>query len=343
MKLSTMLMYDGNPRAAADQVVALEKAGLDTVWVAEAYGFDSPTLMGYLAAVTDTIEIGAAILNVYSRTPTLIAQTAAGLDNVSGGRAIIGLGASGPQVIEGWHGLPYSKPLGRTKETIEIIRAALRREVIEFHGKSFELPLPPDRGTGLGKPLKMLTRPERPAVPLYIAALGPKSVQGAAEYADGWLPFLFSPEGAAKVWGESLEAGRARRSPDLAPLEISAGGMVAVGEDVKGMLDFARPMAALYIGGMGARGKNFYNDLVCQYGYEAEAKKIQDLYLDGRKKEAEAAVPLELLEQAHLVGPESYVRERIAAFREAGVTNLQVAPVSDDPAGLVRQLKEWVS
>ena len=343
MKLSTMLMYDGNPRAAADQVVALEKAGLDTVWVAEAYGFDSPTLMGYLAAVTDTIEIGAAILNVYSRTPTLIAQTAAGLDNVSGGRAIIGLGASGPQVIEGWHGLPYSKPLGRTKETIEIVRAALRREVIEYHGKSFELPLPPDRGTGLGKPLKMLTRPERPAVPLYIAALGPKSVQGAAEYADGWLPFLFSPEGSAKVWGESLEAGKARRSPDLAPLEISAGGMVAVGEDVKGMLDFARPMAALYIGGMGARGKNFYNDLVCQYGYEAEAKKIQDLYLDGKKKEAEAEVPLELLEQAHLVGPESYVKERIEAFREAGVTNLQVAPVSDDPAGLVRQLKEWVS
>ena len=343
MKLSTMLMYDGNPRAAADQVVALEKAGLDTVWVAEAYGFDSPTLMGYLAAVTDTIEIGAAILNVYSRTPTLIAQTAAGLDNVSGGRAIIGLGASGPQVIEGWHGLPYVKPLGRTKETIEIVRAALRREVIEYHGKSFELPLPPDQGTGLGKPLKMLTRPERPAVPLYIAALGPKSVQGAAEYADGWLPFLFSPEGSAKVWGEALEAGRARRSPDLAPLEISAGGMVAVGEDVKGMLDFARPMAALYIGGMGARGKNFYNDLVCQYGYEAEAKKIQDLYLDGKKKEAEAEVPLELLEQAHLVGPESYVKERIEAFREAGVTNLQVAPVSDDPAGLVRQLKEWVS
>jgi len=343
MKLSTMLMYDGNPRSAADQVVALEKAGLDTVWVAEAYGFDSPTLMGYLAAVTETIEIGAAILNVYSRTPTLIAQTAAGLDNVSDGRAIIGLGASGPQVIEGWHGLPYSKPLGRTRETIEIIRAALRREVIEFHGKSFELPLPPDQGTGLGKPLKMLTRPERPAVPLYIAALGPKSVQGAAEYADGWLPFLFSPEGSAKVWGESLETGKARRSPDLGPLEISAGGMVAVGEDVKGMLDFARPMAALYIGGMGARGKNFYNDLVCQYGYEAEAKEIQDLYLDGKKREAEAAVPLELLERAHLVGPESYVKERIAAFREAGVTNLQVAPASDDPAGLVRQLKEWVS
>ena len=338
-----MLMYDGNPRAAADQVAELEKAGLDTVWVAEAYGFDSPTLMGYLAARTETIEIGAAILNVFSRTPTLLAQTAAGLDNVSGGRAILGLGASGPQVIEGWHGMPYSKPLGRTREAVEIIRAALRREVVEHSGASFQLPLPPDRGTGLGKPLKMLTRPERSAVPIYIAALGQKSVEGAAEYADGWLPFLYSPEGAPKVWGDALAAGTAKRSSDLAPLEIAAGGMVAVGEDVKGLLDFARPMTALYVGGMGARGKNFYNDLACQYGYEAEAARIQDLYLDGNKKEAEAAVPLELLERVNLVGPASYVRERIEAFRESGVTNLQVAPASDDPAGLVRQLKEWVA
>ena len=338
-----MLMYDGNPRTAADQVVALEEAGLDTVWVAEAYGYDSPTLMGYLAARTSTIEIGAAILNVFSRTPALLAQTAAGLDNVSGGRAILGLGASGPQVIEGWHGLPYSKPLTRTKETIEVIRAALRREVVEYHGKTIELPLPPDQGTGLGKPLKMLTRPERDSVPIYIAALGAKSVEGAAEYADGWLPFLYTPEGADKVWGESLTTGKANRSDDLGPLEVVAGGLVAVGEDVKGFLDLARPMFALYIGGMGARGKNFYNTLACQYGYEAEAKEIQDLYLDGKKKEAEALVPLELLEQVNLVGPESYVKERIAAFRESGVTNLQVLPASEDPAGLVRQLKEWVS
>ena len=189
----------------------------------------------------------------------------------------------------------------------------------------------------------MLTHPERSSVPIYIAALGPKSVEGAAEYADGWLPFLYSPEGAPKVWGDSLAAGQAKRSADLAPLEIAAGGMVAVGEDVKGLLDFARPFFALYIGGMGARGKNFYNDLACQYGYEKEAKEIQDLYLDGKKKEAEAAVPLELLEQANLVGPESYVKERIEAFRESGVTNLQVTPASDDPAALVRQLKEWVS
>ncbi len=215
MKLSTMLMYDGNPRTAADQVVELEKAGIDTVWVAEAYGFDSPTLMGYLAAVTETVEIGAAILNVYSRTPALLAQTAAGLDNVSGGRAILGLGASGPQVVEGWHGMPYSKPLTRTREAIEIIRAALRREKLEYDGKSFQLPLPAGEGTGHGKPLKMLTRPERSSVPIYIAALGPKSVEGAAEYADGWLPFLYSPEGAAKVWGDALAAGKAKRSDDL--------------------------------------------------------------------------------------------------------------------------------
>ncbi len=338
-----MLMYDGNPRNAADQVAALEKAGLDTVWVAEAYGFDSPTLMGYLAARTETVEIGAAILNVYSRTPALLAQTAAGLDNVSQGRAILGLGASGPQVIEGWHGLAYDKPLTRTREAIDIIRAAVRRDTVSYDGKVFHLPLPQGEGTGLGKPLKMLTKPERRAVPIYVAALGAKSVQGAAEYADGWLPFLFSPEGSAKVWGDALARGRAKRSDDLAPLEIAAGGMVAVGDDVKGLLDFARPMFALYIGGMGARGKNFYNDLACSYGFEAEAKKIQDLYLDGHKRDAEAEVPLELLEQVNLVGPESYVKERIAAFQEVGVTNLQVAPASDDPVGLVRQLKEWTS
>ena len=178
---------------------------------------------------------------------------------------------------------------------------------------------------------------------IWIASLGPKNVEATAEYADGWLPFLYSPEGASKVWGDALAAGRAKRSEDLAPLEIAAGGMVAVGEDVKGLLDFARPLFALYIGGMGARGKNFYNELACSYGYEKEAKEIQDLYLDGKKKEAEAAVPLELLEQSNLVGPESYVKERIEAFRESGITNLQVTPASDDPAALVRQLKEWVS
>jgi len=342
MKLSMPLTYSGDPKETVEQVVALEKAGLDVVWVAEAYGFDSPTLMGYLAAKTETITIGSAILNIYSRTPALLAQTAAGLDYVSDGRAILGIGASGPQVIEGWHGVPYSKPLGRTREIVDIVRRALRREVLTNDG-IVQLPLPEEQGTGLGKPLKMLTHPVRDSVPIYMASLGQKSVQATAEIADGWLPFLFIPEKAGDVWGKALEAGRAGRDPALAPLEISAGGMIAVGDHVKGLLDFVRPMAALYIGGMGARGKNFYNDLACQYGYEAEAKKIQDLYLDGQKKEAEAAVPLELLEMANLVGPESYVRERIQAFRDAGVTNLQVTPVADDPVKLMGQVKEWVA
>jgi F420-dependent oxidoreductase-like protein len=342
MKLSTPLMYDGNPRSAADSVAALEKAGLDTVWVAEAYGFDSPTLMGYLAAKTETVEIGSAILNIYSRTPALLAQTAAGLDNVSGGRAILGLGASGPQVVEGWHGLPYDRPLGRTREVVDIVRRALRRERLTNDG-IFKLPLPEGQGTGLGKPLKMLTTPERSAVPIWIASLGKKNVQATAEYADGWLPHLYAPELAGKVWGDSLAAGAALRPAELGPLQIAAGGMVAVGEDVKGMLDFARPMFALYIGGMGAKGKNFYNDVVREYGYEKEAELIQDLYLAGKKDEAAAAVPAELLEMCNLVGPASYVRERIAAFAESGVTHLNVVPATEDPAATIAQLKEWTA
>ena len=343
MKLSLPLMYAGNPREAADQVAALEKAGLDTVWIAEAYGFDSPTLMGYLAAKTETIEIGAAILNIYSRTPGTLIQTAAGLDNVSGGRAIIGLGASGPQVIEGWHGLPYEKPLGRTREVIDLMRRGLRREVLTNEG-IINLPLPAGQGTGLGKPLKILTHPERSSVPIYVAALGEKSVEQTAAIADGWLPILFVPEKAGSVWGDALARGAARRSADLGTLEIAAGGMCAIGEgpETKELLEFARPMVALYVGGMGARGKNFYNDLAVRYGYEAEAKEIQDLYLDGRKKEAEAAVPTEMLELGNLVGPASYVKERIAAFAEAGVTNLQIAPAAADPVALVAQMRELV-
>jgi F420-dependent oxidoreductase-like protein len=342
MKLSMPLIYAGNPRETADQVAGLEKAGLDTIWVAEPYGFDAPTLMGYLAAKTETVEIGAGILNVYSRTPGALLQTAAGLDNVSGGRAVIGLGASGPQVIEGFHGVPYDRPLGRTREVIDIIRMGLRRETLVSDG-IYKLPLPEGEGLGLGKPLKLLNKPERPVVPLWVAALGHKNVEMTAEKADGWLPFLFLPEKARDVWGDALAAGAAKRSADLGPLEISAGGMVAIGEDVKGMLDFMRPMYALYVGGMGARGKNFYNELACQYGYEKEAREIQDLYLGGNKRDAEALVPQEWLEAGNLVGPASYVKERIEAFREAGVTSLQVSPASDDPAATIAQVKEWIA
>ncbi len=345
MKLSMPLVYAGNPRETADQVVGLEKAGLDLIWVAEPYGFDAPTRMGYLAAKTETVQIGAGILNVYSRTPGALLQTAAGLDNVSGGRAVLGLGASGPQVIEGFHGLPYDRPLTRTREVIEVLRMGLRHEKLDYQGKTFSVPLPEGEGLGLGKPLKLLNRPERPSVPLWVAALGDKNVAMTAEVADGWLPFLYFPEKAHQVWGEPLARGAAKRSADLAPLEICAGGMVAIGEgpETKALLDFMRPMYALYVGGMGARDKNFYNQLACEYGFEKEAKEIQDLYLSGKKKEAEALVPLEWLEAGNLVGPESYVKERIAAFKESGVTNLSVTPASDDPAGTIAQIKEWVS
>jgi F420-dependent oxidoreductase-like protein len=340
LRLSTILGDTRDPQAVATQLAELERAGLDIAWVAEAYGFDGPTYMGFLAARTERLQIGSAILNIYSRTPALLVQTAAGLDNVSGGRAILGLGASGPQVIEGWHGVAYDKPVSRTREVVEIVRSGLRREVVTHEGL-YPLPLPPGRGTGLGKPLKLMSRPVRPDVPLYLAALGAANVALAAEVADGWLPLFFLPEKAHEVWGEALAAGGALRSPDLGPLEVVAGGLLAIGDDVDAELDKARPGAALYIGGMGARGKNFYFDLACRYGYESEATKIQELYLEGRKEEAAAAVPLEFLQLTNLVGSAGFVRERIAAYREAGVTVLNLTLLGHDDARAVAQVKEW--
>ncbi|MFF3084475.1 LLM class F420-dependent oxidoreductase [Streptomyces nojiriensis] len=341
MELSMMLDYAGDPRRAADEAAALESAGLDAVWVAEAWGFDSPTIMGYLAARTERLRIGSAILNVYSRTPGLIAQTAAGLDAISGGRALLGLGASGPQVVEGWHGKPYDKPLGRTRETVELCRRIWRRETIDHHGIT-DMPLPPERGSGLGKPLKILTRPVRPEIPVYIASLGPANVRMTAEIADGWLPTLFIPEKAAAVWGGPLAEGTAKRSPELGPLQTVAGGLLAIGDDAAAARDLARPQIALYVGGMGAVGKNFYNDLAVAYGYGEEARRIQELYLAGRKRDAAAAVPDEFCELMTLCGPEGYVRERVEAFREAGVTMLNVTPVGPDPAKLIETVKSWL-
>ena len=345
MLLSTPLSYFGNPRETADQVVALERAGLDQLWVAEPYGFDAVSLLGYLAAKTETVQLGSGILNIYSRTPGALLQTAAGLDNVSNGRAILGLGASGPQVIEGFHGVAYDKPLGRTREIVDILRRGLRGERLVNDG-IYQLPLPPGQGTGLGKPLKLLNRPERADVPIWLASLGQKNVELTAEISDGWLPILFHPEKARGVWGDALAAGNAKRSADLKPMEIAAGGLLAItdsDEERRAYLDQMRPMVALYVGGMGARGKNFYNDLAREYGYEEAATKIQDLYLDGHKRDAEAYVPLEWLEAGNLVGPASYVKERIAAFAEAGVTSLQVTPAfGTDGVAAVAQIKEWL-
>jgi F420-dependent oxidoreductase-like protein len=339
------LPYFGNPRETADQVVALERAGLDQLWVAEPYGFDAVSLLGYLAAKTERVELGAGILNIYSRTPGALLQTAAGLDNVSGGRAIFGLGASGPQVIEGFHGVPYDRPVRRTREVVEILRMGLAGKRL-VHDGLYTLPLPADQGLGLGKPLKLLNRPERADLPIWVAALGEKNVALAAEVADGWLPILFLPEKAGEVWGAPLAAGLAKRSAGLGPLEVSAGGLLAVGEgpETKALLDQMRPYYALYVGGMGARGKNFYNDLAVSYGFEQEAKEIQDLYLDGHKRDAEAKVPLAWLEAGNLVGPASYVKERIAAYAEAGVTSLQVTPAAGtDAPGAIGRVKEWIS
>lgn len=336
MRLATTLMYSGDPRATADEVAGWERAGLDMLWVAEAYGFDAPTIMGYLAAKTETVLIGSAILPIYSRTPALIAQTAAGLDAISGGRAVLGLGASGPQVIEGWHGVAYDKPIARTREIIDICRRVWRREVVTHDGL-YRLPLP----DGLGKPLKILTHPVREEIPVYVAALGTANVRMTAEIADGWLPFLYVPERAAGVWGEAIAEGTAERSRP--PLEIVAGGPVAIGDDVEHLRDLARPMIALYVGGMGAKGRNFYHDVVSRYGFEAEADRIQELYLAGHKKEAAAAVPAELLELGSLIGPEAYVRDRIAAFRESGVTVLNVTPLGPDPQRLLSRMKELIS
>ncbi|MEU7712227.1 LLM class F420-dependent oxidoreductase [Micromonospora chalcea] len=334
MRIGTTLAYAADPRGGADDVAAWEQDGLDVVWVAEAYGFDAPTVMGYLAARTSRVHIGSAILPIFSRTPALLAQTAAGLDAMSGGRAILGLGASGPQVIEGWHGVAYDRPLARTREVIDICRRVWRRETLT-NGGLYRLPLPPGEGTGLGKPLKILTHPVRDRIPIHVASLGDRNVRMTAEIADGWLPFLYDPQRAGDVWGDALAAGRAKRPADLGPLEVVAGGPLAIGPDVTGLRDLARPLIALYVGGMGAKGRNFYHDLLCRYGYPAEADRIQDLYLAGRKAEAAAAVPAELLERTSLIGPESYVRDRVQEFRDAGVTVLNVAPLGDDPRRLV--------
>src|SRR5579864_5351112 len=343
MRLSSHLGYGDGFVKAVDRVVRLEQAGVDMVWVAEAYGFDAPTRLGYLAAKTQRVQLGSGILPIYSRTPALLAQTAAGLDEISNGRAVLGLGASGPQVIEGFHGVPYDKPVQRTREIIEICRMVWRRDIVEYHGKAYTLPLPADQGTGLAKPLKILTHPVRPKIPIYLASLGERSVELAAELADGWLPIFFFPERAHMVWGTPLKRGLAKRDPGLGQLEIVAGGLLAIGEGLEHLRDSERPHLALYIGGMGARSKNFYNELACQYGYEREAAEIQDLYLSGRKKEAEAVVPSEMLEGLTMIGPEGYVKDRIAAFKAAGVTWLDVIPVGPNPVADVERVKEWIS
>jgi F420-dependent oxidoreductase-like protein len=338
MRIGIFLNYAGGFSETVEELADYERAGLDIVFVPEAYSFDAVSQLGFLAARTERVEIASGIFPIYSRTPTLLAMTAAGLDYVSNGRFTLGLGASGPQVIEGWHGVAYDAPIGRSREVIEICRMVWRRERVAYQGKYYTLPA--EGGTGLGKPLKLINHPVRERIPIALAAIGPKNVTVAAELAESWMPIFYLPERSGDVWGGAVAEGMAKRDPALGPLDVIASAPLAIGEDVTGLRDLARPQLALYIGGMGARGRNFYNDLARRFGYEAEAKAIQDAYLEGRKEEAEALVPAELVERTSLIGPQSYVAERLAAYAESGVTTLNVTPIAGTREGRVRLLEK---
>jgi F420-dependent oxidoreductase-like protein len=347
MRIGMQINYSGGFRETVTELADYEKAGLDIVFVPEAYSFDAVSQLGYIAAKTEHLEIGAGIFQIYTRTPSLTAMTAAGLDFVSDGRFTLGLGASNPQVIEGFHGVKYDAPVGRTREVIEICRRVWKREKLEFHTDLYDIPLSKENGgSGLGKPLKLINHPVRENIPIFVAAIGPKNVELCAELAEGWQPIFYMPEKAHEVWGESLDAGAAKRDPSLPPLDTVVHAAVAIGDDVEQLAEFTRPNVALYVGGMGAKGKNFYNDLACRYGFEKEAGVIQDLYLSGKKEEAAAAVPAELVQSINLIGPEGFVKERIAAFKAAGVTTLGVTPFAPDHAGrvaLIEKVKELAS
>jgi F420-dependent oxidoreductase-like protein len=330
----------GPPPGVEDAIATCERLGFDSIWTAEAYGSDCLTPLAWWGAKTSSVRLGTNIMQMSARAPAAAAMAAMTLDHLSGGRFVLGLGASGPQVIEGWHGVPYHAPIGRTREIIEICRTVWRRERLSYEGRYYKLPLPAEEGTGLGKPLKLINHPVRERIPIIIASLGPKNVEMTAELAEGWEPIFYLPEKAGHVWGEALARGRAKRDPALGELDVVAQATLAIGDDVEGFLDFGRPMAALYIGGMGAKGKNFYNDLARRYGYEREAEEIQDLYLDGKKQEAAEKVPYELLQKTSLIGTEGFVRDRLAALKESGVTTLNVTPVAGDHEGRVRLIEK---
>jgi F420-dependent oxidoreductase-like protein len=346
MRIGMMLSYSGGFAETVAELTEHERAGLDVVWVPEAYSYDAVSQLGFLAARTSRVEIAAGVLQIYTRTPSLVAMTAAGLDFVSDGRFTLGLGASGPQVVEGFHGVRYDAPVARTREIVEICRKVWRREPVEHDGRHYRIPLPPEQGTGLGKPLKLINRPVRERIPIALAALGPRNVALAAEIAEGWLPILYVPERAKGRWGAALAEGLAKRDPVLGPLDVVAPASLCLTDDpdvARRALDGVRPFVALYVGGMGARGRNFYNDLMSGYGWEREAATIQDLYLDGRKDEAAAAVPEEMLRVMSLIGPRGHVAERLTAFAESGVTTLNVTPLGRSTAervALVGAVKE---
>lgn len=340
MKLGMIIDYAGGFAETVELIQEYERNGLELVAIPEAYSFDAVSQLGYIAAKTEKIELMSAILQLYTRTPSLTAMTAAGIDFVSGGRFILGLGVSGPQVIEGFHGVKYDAQLGRTREVIEICRQVWKREPVEFRGSHYKIPLTKeDGGSGLGKPLKIINHPVRSEIPISIAALGPKSVAQVAELANGWQPLFFHPGKARQVWGDSLDEGLSKRDPALGELDVQLQIAFHLGEPSPEQIGVVRNQLALYVGGMGARDKNFYNQLACKYGYEAEAKEIQDLYLSGQKQEAAAAVPDDLVDAISLVGDEDAIRRQLRAMWDGGVRTLLLNPLASTPDERVSQVR----
>ena len=342
MQLGINLGYQDWGRGLASAITLAQHAdnlGFDSAWTAEAYGTDAVTPLTWLMAHTQRMKFGPAIMQIPARTPAMTAMTAATLDAMSGGRFLLGLGASGPQVSEGWHGEPYGKPLGKTREYISIVRDILRREgPLQHHGEHYDIPFTGPTATGLGKPLKLILHPLRNEIPIYLAAIGPKNIELAAEVGDGWLPIFFSPYRYKEAFGSSVAAGLKKSATPDKPFDIAPTVTVLVGDDVEALANYVRPQIALYVGGMGARGKNFYNDLACRYGFEAEAKLVQDLYLDGKKQEAAAAIPLEMIDEVALIGPRARIAERLDAWKESGVGTLIVGAAKADTLTMLAEL-----
>ena len=339
MRLAIHLSYSGAKLSIdTERIREAERLGYDSIWTAEAYGSDAVVPAAWIAAHTSKIHVGTAIMQIAGRTPAMTAMTAMTLDALSNGRFRLGLGVSGPQVVEGWHGEPFGKPLRKTREYVDVVRAILRREKpVEFRGDYYQIPYAGPDATGLGKPLKSILH-ARADMPIYIAAIGPKNVAMTAEIADGWIPIFFSPRRMPmfRAW---LEDGFKRAGRSGAGFDIMPGVTVVLGDDVDACRASVKARMALYIGGMGARGKNFYNELAQRYGYEGPAKTIQDLYLSGKKDEAAAAVPDALVDEVALCGPRERIRERLAEWTSSGVSTMMVG--TNDPDTL-RTMAELV-
>jgi F420-dependent oxidoreductase-like protein len=338
MKLGLHAGYWGLGITGHEQLEMAQEAdrlGYESIWAAEAYGSDAATVLAWLASNTERANIASGIFQMPARTPAMTAMTAATLDNISEGRFKLGLGISGPQVVEGWHGQPFERPLARTREYVEIVRKALARETLTYKGEFYELPLP----GGPGKPLKLIISPVQEQIPIYIAAIGPRNTALAAEIAEGWLPTIFAPD-HFDVFRPSLEEGAARSGRSLDEFDVAPMTSMAIRDDVEEARDFMRPFLALYIGGMGSREKNFYNQLVTRYGYGDAAREVQDLYLAGKHVDAMAAIPGELIDKVALCGPREAIRERLDVYRDAGVGTLLVTPTAATQEERITMLRD---